>query len=279
MQKINIETILNELWNYAPLLKKYSEELEKNWDEALQNLDTESKDYFINYLEHFSPNSINELIFYFYFLYSGCFYLYIGYLGNTYIEFGKKIDIISNPLLKHNKFLWNSLEIYAVYPYKSQKKIEEIFTKEFFPYVRKILLNDILFLETNIYDYIENTIEYIEKKSKPYLEKNIPVTLTHFKFENLEKYIDYLGNTGIYYFILEIDKSIKSKLKKRDILIILSYNSFLVMSIGARKEIIFERFKNVYIEIKSLVLDYHLYIENLLSPEDSIKEIFHKLKI
>ncbi len=51
------------------------------------------------------------------------------------------------------------------------------------------------------------------------------------------------------------------------------------MSIGARKEIIFERFKNIYIEIKNLVLDYHLYIENLLTPEDSIKEIVQKLNI
>jgi hypothetical protein len=51
------------------------------------------------------------------------------------------------------------------------------------------------------------------------------------------------------------------------------------MSIGARKEIIFERFKDVYIEIKSLVLDYHIYIESLLTLDDSVKEILQKLKI
>ncbi|MFN3245463.1 MAG: hypothetical protein ACK42K_02065, partial [Leptonema sp. (in: bacteria)] len=94
-----------------------------------------------------------------------------------------------------------------------------------------------------------------------------------------DRYLCYLGNIGSYNFILEIDSYIRSRLKKRDILIILSYNSFLVMSIGARKEIIFERFKDVYIEIKSLVLDYHIYIESLLTLDDSVKEILQKLKI
>jgi hypothetical protein len=273
------EELLSELWNYAPLLQKYSNELEMYWDEALQDLESNSKDIFINYLNNFSPTSVKELIFYYYFLYSGCFYLHIKYLNQTYLEFGKKIEIIINPLLKHSKFLWNSLEIYAIFPSKSEKMIGEIFAKEFFPFVRKMVLNDILFLKRNIYDYLENTIEFIEKKSKIYLEKNIPVTLTHFKFENLDRYLCYLGNIGSYNFILEIDSYIRSRLKKRDILIILSYNSFLVMSIGARKEIISERFKDVYIEIKSLVLDYHIYIESLLTLDDSVKEILQKLKI
>lgn len=276
---IQQENIINDLWNYSPLLKKYSEELEIYWDEALQDLESNIKETYIHYMNHFTPLSIIELIFYFYYLHSGCFYLHIKYLDKTYIDLGKKIDIITNPLLKHNKFFWNSLEIYAIYPLKSEKLIAEIFSKEFFPLVRKIILNDVLFLETNFYDYIENTIQYIERISRPYLEKNIPVTLTHFKFNFLENYLSFLGNAGTYDFILEIDKSIRSKLKKRDILIILSFNSFLVISIGARKEVIFERFKDVYFEIKNLVLDYQLYIENLLTPEDSFKEIFHKLKI
>ncbi len=273
------EELLNELCNHTPLLKKYCSELELYWNEVLQDLEYNSKEYFINYLNNFSPTSVKELIFYYYYLYSGCFYLHIKYLDQTYIELGKKIEIITNPLIKHSKFLWNSLEIYAIYPSKSEKMIGEIFAKEFFPFVRKMVLNDIISIRSNIYDYLENTIEFIEKKSRIYLEKNIPVTLTHFKFENLARYLRYLGNIGSYNFILEIDSYIRSRLKKRDILIILSYNSFLVMSIGARKEIIFERFKDVYIEIKGLVLDYHIYIESLLKPDDSVKEIIQKLNI
>ncbi len=273
------EKIIEDLYKNTPLLKQYQNELEIHWDEALQSLEKDLKDFYINYLNDYQPINIYQFILFYFFLFSGIFYLNISYQNRNYIELGKKINILENPLLKQKKFEWNSLEVYSIFPLKSENYLNEIFKKEFFPFLRKVILNDTLFLDSNIYDFIENTINYIERKSKPYLEKGTPITLTHFKFEHLEKYIDYLKNLGIYNFVLEIDKYIRSKLKKRDLLIILSYNSFLVMSIGARKEIIYERFKDIYIEIKNVVLDYHLYIENLLGPEDSIKEILFKLKI
>lgn len=276
---IDKEKIIEALYKNTPLLKQYQNELETNWDEVLQNLEKDLKDYYINYLNDYKPENLYQFILFYFFLFSGIFYLNINYLDKNYIELGKKINILENPLLKQKKFEWNRLEVYSIFPMKSEQYLNEVFKKDFFPFLRKVILNDTVFLETNIYDFIENTINYIEQKSKPYLEKGIPITLTHFKFENLEKYIDYLKNLGIYNFVLEIDKYIRSKLKKRDLLIILSYNSFLVMSIGARKEIIYERFKDIYIEVKNVVLDYHFYIENLLGPEDSLKEILFKLKI
>jgi len=62
------EELLSELWNYAPLLQKYSNELEMYWDEALQDLESNSKENFVNYLNNFFPTSVKELIFYYYFL-------------------------------------------------------------------------------------------------------------------------------------------------------------------------------------------------------------------
>lgn len=277
---IDKEIILQTLLNNSPELQKNKELLEVYWDEALQSLNPEEKNSIISFYKNFYPKSIKEFILYIYFLFSGCFYLLIQYDKKTYYEFGKEFNLLENPLLKKNIFLWKKIEIIAIYPLKGEKHIQNIFLKEFFPLIRKFILNDIKFLYKNSYDYLENTIEFIEKKSRFYLENNIPITLSHFKFENLENYIYYLGNLGIYNFVLELEKFIHSKLKKRDLLVILSYNSFLVMSIGAKKEQIYERFKNIYIEINNLVLDYHFYIETLYSIHDTpIREVFYKLKI
>ncbi|MFN3603210.1 MAG: hypothetical protein ACK4UJ_00725 [Leptonema sp. (in: bacteria)] len=273
------DKILKILMDHSPLIKEHKEELEIYWDQALQLLKFEDKEKLLNYYKNYSPKNIKEFIFYFYFLFSGCFYLLIQYDQKKYLEFGYPIHLLDSPLLKRNLFIWRKLHILAIYPYKSELYIQKIFLKEFFPLIRKMILNDTEINNSNSYDYLENSIEYIEKKSKSYLEKNIPVTLSHFKFENLENYIYYLNNSGIYNFVLELEKFIHSKLKKRDLLIILSYNSFLVMSIGVKKEQIYERFKNIYIEINNLVLDYHFYIETLYSIHDPIREIFYKLKI
>jgi hypothetical protein len=47
------EELLSELWNYAPLLQKYSNELEMYWDEALQDLESNSKDIFYKLFKQF----------------------------------------------------------------------------------------------------------------------------------------------------------------------------------------------------------------------------------
>lgn len=276
---ISKEKILDIFLKNASLVNAHKKELENNWDECLQLLKSEEKDTLILLYKYYIPKTTKELILFLYFLFSGCFYLLILFNKKKYIEFGINLNLLENPFLKKNVFEWKKIEILAIYPYKSEDIILKIFTKEFFPLIRRLILNDAEISYSSSYDYLENTINFIEKKSKSYLEKNIPVTLSHFKFENLENYIFYLRNLGIYNFILALENFIHSKLKKRDLLVILSYNSFLVMSIGAKKEQIYERFKSIYIEINNLVLDYHFYIETLYSIHDPIREVFFKLKI
>ncbi len=273
------EKILDVFFKNASLINKNKEELEMHWDESLQLLNPEQKEILLLQYKYFMPKTTKELILFLYFLFSGCFYLLILYNKKKYFEFGLKTNLLENALLKKNMFEWKKIQIFAIYPYKSEAIILEIFAKEFFPLIRRFILNDAQILYSNSYDYLENTIHFVEKRSKPYLQKNIPVTLSHFKFENLENYIYYLRNLGIYNFVLDLENFIHSKLKKRDLLVILSYNSFLVMSIGAKKEQIYERFKSVYIEIYNLVLDYHFYIETLYTVNDSVREVFFKLKI
>ncbi len=157
------EELINELFSRSPSLKKYFNELETNWDEVLQDLEENLKNSFFDFVYNYKPISMIQFIIFFYFLYSGCIYLIINYDGMTYIELGKKVKILENPLLKQSKFQWNTLDIYAIFPLKSEKIIQEIFKKEFFPFIRKMILNDVIFLQTNFYDYIQNTINFIDK--------------------------------------------------------------------------------------------------------------------
>ncbi len=263
----------------SKLISQNLEFLENNWDEVLQLMNPEEKEAFKNQIMNFKIKSILDLTIYMYFLFSGCIYLIIIYKNNIVFEIGKKLNLLENPLLKQNHFRWKEIEINVIFPEKSTKIIEELFRKEFFPFIRKTILNHLHYIETNYFDFVGNTIQFIQKRIRPYLQKNIPVTITHFKFENLSNYLENSGNYAIFDFIMEIDKYLRSKLKKRDLLIIFSYDSYLVLSINAKKEVIFERFNNLYIEIKNIVLDYHFFIETLYSENDSLYEIFYKLDI
>ncbi|MCB1171272.1 MAG: hypothetical protein KDK25_13090, partial [Leptospiraceae bacterium] len=104
-------------------------------------------------------------------------------------------------------------------------------------------------------------------------------TISHFLFQDLTRYIDEVGEYWTLEIIQEIQKTIKSNLKKRDTMVSLTPVSHLVLSSGPREEQILERFHHIYFEIRSLILDYSIYTATVDSPDYRITDILEKLKL
>jgi len=87
-----------------------------------------------------------------------------------------------------------------------------------------------------------------------------PVSLTHFRFQEMHLYFEILGEHRTREIIREIIATIRGNLKKGDYLFQLSPLSYVVLSPGARQEQIERRFESIYFQIKTLILDYDLTV-------------------
>ena len=109
---------------------------------------------------------------------------------------------------------------------------------------------------------IQNIFFHVEKELRPLLEalleQGTPVTLTHFLFQDLRVYFSLSGEYRSGEIMDSIQKTIKENLKNTDSIFRISPLSYIVLSPGADAAQIETRFKSIYVQIKSLVLDYHL---------------------
>lgn len=109
---------------------------------------------------------------------------------------------------------------------------------------------------------LQNVFFNIERDTKPILEEilntGVPVTLTHFLFQDLRVYFSLSGEYRSQEIMDSIQEVISENLKKSDRIFRLSPLSYIVISPGADSQQIQARFKSIYIQIKSLVLDYDL---------------------
>jgi len=109
---------------------------------------------------------------------------------------------------------------------------------------------------------LQNVFFNVERDCRPILEGMLrdghPVTLTHFLFQDLRVYFSLSGEYRSQEIMDSIQKTIKENLKNSDHIFRLSPLSYLVVSPGADASQIKARFKGIYIQIKSLVLDYEL---------------------
>ena len=169
--------------------------------------------------------------------------------------------------------------IQAVVPSKSSHLIRHLLAGELMPVIIRILRADAGRNPENWIDSVQDLSAYLGSRIKRALEKAQPVTISHFLFQDLTRYIEEVGEFWTLEIIEEIRKTIKSNLKKRDTLVSLTPVSHLVLSSGPREEQIQERFHHIYFEIRSLILDYSIHTTTVDSPDYRIADILEKLKL
>lgn len=98
-----------------------------------------------------------------------------------------------------------------------------------------------------------------------HLQKGTRVTLTHFLFQDLRVYFSLSGEYRSGEIMDSIQKTIADNLKKSDHIFRLSPLSYIVVCPGADPEALKQRFKSIYVQIRTLVLDYELKMHTVES--------------
>ncbi|MCB1318796.1 MAG: hypothetical protein KDK34_01005, partial [Leptospiraceae bacterium] len=105
------------------------------------------------------------------------------------------------------------------------------------------------------------------------------VTLTHFRFQDLSVYFERSGEHGTRDFMNGIIRTIRNNLKSTDTVYQMSPTSYVVFSPGAQKHHIQRRFKSIYFQIKSLVLEYKQFIVTIDSLPVNIEALWRELNL
>lgn len=273
------DSFYSTLLSYFPELQTHQDILEKNWSEAIESLDVTEREKYLSFLENYKPNNFIKFINFFYFLHSGLLYQKIETQNMVYLELGIRATVTGNPLLKYTTFSYGKFRIHTLYPVKSHRIIQKLFQQEYVSLFQKTVMLDSIFFTRNIYDYLESTLEFVEKIVRHYTKRNIPVTILHFHFYNLDTYIKHLGNTGTLQFLYDMDAALQKELKDHGIPFLVSYKSCLVVTAGKKQEELQESFKNLFLEVQGLYLDYTLYSETITAPHFSLNEILQKINL
>ena len=156
---------------------------------------------------------------------------------------------------------------------------------------KNLLLNEIWPLAANYFfnvpalseSPIDNFMLEVEDFCLDVLNANIPegrpVTVTHFRFQEMEVYFEMSGEHRSRDIMRSITALIRENLKKDDSLIEISPTSYLVLSPGAHKDPIERRFESIYFHIHGLILDYDLDVICLEDMPGNMAEIWRAIRL
>ena len=241
------------------ILAERQSQLEQAWKEALNSIpENHRRDYLE--LVHATTrrlsdgNDPGEWLYYQNFLRSGCLQAMILHHRKPVYYFGiplKEWKYWDEPGpapfegLESIRINRKEASIQAVVPSKSSHLIRHLLAGELMPVIIRILRADAGRNPENWIDSVQDLSAYLGSRIKRALEKAQPVTISHFLFQDLTRYIEEVGEFWTLEIIEEIRKTIKSNLKKRDTLVSLTPVSHLVLSSGPREEQIQERFHHI----------------------------------
>ncbi len=112
-----------------------------------------------------------------------------------------------------------------------------------------------------------------------HLEQGQPVTISHFKFQDLHIYLEMQGEHRTREILRGIIEYIHGNLKKQDLLLQLTPLSYIMLSPGATQEQILERFRSIYFQIRSLVLEYQIHLTTVSEKPVRLSEVWKDLKL
>ncbi|MCR9143261.1 MAG: hypothetical protein NXI24_13480 [bacterium] len=111
------------------------------------------------------------------------------------------------------------------------------------------------------------------------LEQGMIVTVSHFKFQDLHIYLEMQGEHRTREIFRGIIEYIHGNLKKQDLLLQLTPLSYIMISPGATEEQILERFRSIYFQIRSLVLEYKIHLTTVTESPVRLGQVWKDLKL
>lgn len=171
------------------------------------------------------------------------------------------------------------LEFEAVAPRSLADLGEALLDQELMPFAIQFC-----FFQSALRDQrVINQAEYLDVSARAVITESLqrekPVTLTHFRFQSLHIYFELSGEHRSREITQEIMANIHRHLKKGDALIQVTPLSYVVLSPGARREQIVERFRRIYFQIRSLVLEYEIFLATVDRFPVRLNEIWQALRL
>lgn len=235
--------------------------------------------------------------FFHYSLFAGFLQARLRFDGKTVFEFGARLapwgddDSAQRPaaaapippglgLLRRERWRRDHwLEFEAIAPRSIADLGEALLDQELMPFAIQFC-----FFQSALRDQrVINQAEYLDVSARAVITESLqrekPVTLTHFRFQSLHIYFELSGEHRSREITQEIMANIHRHLKKGDALIQVTPLSYVVLSPGARREQIVERFRRIYFQIRSLVLEYEIFLATVDRFPVRLNEIWQALRL
>lgn len=96
--------------------------------------------------------------------------------------------------------------------------------------------------------------------------------ITHFYIQDLDKYFQAMGLQKSFEILKSIQSIIGSYIKNDDIFVHQGARSYFVFSPKCKKEIVLNRFEEVFLQVHHLIVDYRMRFLELSKESDLIRE-------
>lgn len=262
--------------------ESHTKEIEVSWNQVLNTLSQTEREKYLQFLRNHGLRKqdlrrpyLYQL--YHFFLYSGCLHGAIYYRDRPVFYFG--IELSGQPGVVDFEITAREIRIETMIPESTAELSREILRKKLLPAAIRYIPSDSSFNPGNCFDYIEPIQRFVKKRIQRSLQNNQPVTIAHFAFQDLRTYFFNSGEFWTREVIHEIRESIQNAAQNRDLILTITPHSYVVLSPGSTQDQFEERYESLYVEVKSLILDYELFTHEIQSSDESIAEVFHKIKI
>ena len=172
-----------------------------------------------------------------------------------------------------------TLHFLGIVPSDLEPAARIILDAELLPFMRAYFLNLPALQDERTVDLVQELENHLRHFCQPHLESQLPVTFIHFRFQDMAVYFEMSGEHRSLEILEEVNEIIVAHLKAGDELIQLAPGSILVVAPGARAVQMRERFRGVYFQTRSLILDCKSEIHTIESPPIRFAELWRLLGV
>ncbi len=277
--------------------------LKENLLHALHRLPESLREEYLTSAERFSGNQTTFIrwMMHNYCLHAGFLQARIALSGNTLFTFGAEIvpwdlwltdeadcvrqnitlpDLaclrIKRPLPEQQ----GSMDFDGILPAVSRAAAESVLTRDVIPFLRNYFAFQPAVKDNRYEDLFTHSIE---DKVREIIRQSAlhggSVCLTHLRFQDTSSYFDLMGEHRTLETIHSIFSLIRSKIKEKDSVFILSPVSFLIVSPDSDRNSVTSRFADVYFSLGSIIIDYDIIQYTLTEEPDTFFPVWQELRI
>lgn len=177
------------------------------------------------------------------------------------------------------RFREHRLHMRFVAPASLTGVVENLLDHEIVPFARNLFFHHPALGDPRRIDHLAVMNQRALAVLAEHLEQGSAVTLSHFQFQDLHIYLEMQGEHRTREILRGIIDYIHGNLKSEDTLVQLTPRSYIMISPGATQEQILDRFRNIYFQIRSVVLEYRIHLTTISEGPVQLSAVWKELKL